>query len=278
MELEFVPLLRAQRDIYRLPRGRERFEAYLHTMVDSRTGDLAFPLVDMNPMGKDHLPPLLDRLLELDAETVGAAATAAAQPATADVAGAFRVGLVVSDDARGGWTDRHCNELGHRFDGGALYRRGWIVGLLWTSETPSRTGVRREVLTSIHRLAHIRRRGPATTIAAMLKQEGEAMAAAGCREPALDPDDLAYTREIIEPYLAAADRPTVVACLYGDEAARKLGYRPLGFSPRAGLALALDAARRQRAARSRCLTGELAEPPGDRLEDLRDDDDAGPRR
>ena len=250
MELEFVPLLGIQRDLYRLPRGRERFEAYLRTMVDSRTGDLALPLVDMNPMGKEHLPPLLDRLLELDAEAVGAAATAAAQPATADVTGAFRVGLVVSDDARGGWTDRCCNELGHRFDDGALYKRGWIVGLLWTSETPSKTGVRHEVLTCIHRLAHIRRRGPATTIAAMLEQEGEAMAAAGCDEPALDPDDLAYTREIIEPWLAASDRPTVVACLYGDEAARRLGYRPLGFSPRAGLALALAAARRRQAARS----------------------------
>ena len=250
MKLEFVPLLGIQRDLYRLPRGRERFEAYLRTMVDSRTGDLALPLVDMNPMGKEHLPPLLDRLLELDAETVGAAATAAAQPATIDVSGAFRVGLVVSDDARGGWTDRCCNELGHRFDGGALYKRGWIVGLLWTSEIPSETGVRREVLTSIHRLAHIRRRGPATTIAAMLEQEGEAMAAAGCDGPALDPDDLAYTREIIEPHLAASDRPTVVACLYGDEAARRLGYRPLGFSPRAGLALAFDAARRRRVAPS----------------------------
>ena len=64
MELEFVPLLGIQRDLYRLPRGRERFEAYLRTMVDSRTGDLALPLVDMNPMGKEHLPPLLDPRFE----------------------------------------------------------------------------------------------------------------------------------------------------------------------------------------------------------------------
>ncbi len=249
MELEFVPLLGIQRELYRLPRGRERFEAYLRTMVDPRTGDLELPLVDMNPMGKEHLPLLVDRLLELDAEAVGAAAMAAAQPATADVAGSFRVGLVVADDARGGWTDRCSNELGHRFEGGALYKRGWIVGLLWTSERPSQTAVRHEVSTCIHRLAYIRRRGPATTIAAMLEQEGEAMAAAGCDEPSLDPDDLAYTREVIEPYLAASDRATVVACLYGDEAARKLGYPPLGFSARAGLAVALEAARRRRAAR-----------------------------
>ena len=219
-------------------------------MVDPRTGDLDLPLVDMNPMGKEHLPALLDRLLEMGAETIGAAATAAARPATADVPGAFRVGLVVADDARGGWTDRHCVELGHRFEGGALYRRGWIVGLLWSSESPSEAAVRHEVLTSVHRLAHVRRRGPATTIGAMLEQEGEAMAEAGCDEPALDPDDLAYTREVIGPHLAASDRATVVACLYGDEAAGKLGYPPLGFSPRAGLALALDTARRRRAARS----------------------------
>lgn len=54
MELEFVPLLRIQRDLYRLPRGRERFEAYLRTLVDSRTGDLALPLVDMK-IGRAHV-------------------------------------------------------------------------------------------------------------------------------------------------------------------------------------------------------------------------------
>ncbi len=249
MELEFVPLLRIQRELYRLPRGRARFEAYLRTMVDARTGDLEFPLVDMNPMGKEHVPVLLDRLLDLDADAVAAAAVAAAQPATAGVAGDFRVGLVVADDARGGWTNRYCNEMSHRFEGAALCKRGWIVGLLWTSEAPSEAGVRDEVLTAIHRVAHIRRHGAATTMAAMLEQEGAAMAAAGCVEPVLDPDDLAYTRQVIEPYLAASDRATVVACLYGDEAADALGYPPLGFSRGAGLALALDTARR-RAART----------------------------
>jgi len=38
MELEFVPLLRIQRDLYRLPRGLERFREYLRTMVDETSG------------------------------------------------------------------------------------------------------------------------------------------------------------------------------------------------------------------------------------------------
>ena len=44
MDLEFVPLLRVQRQLYDQPRGMERFRSYLHTMVDARPGDLALPL------------------------------------------------------------------------------------------------------------------------------------------------------------------------------------------------------------------------------------------
>ena len=247
MELEYVPLLRIQRELYDQPRGMERFRSYLRTMVDARTGDLALPLVAMNPMGKDHVPALLDRLLAVDADGAGAVAmrAAAERPAARRVSGRYRVALVVADDAQGGWTNRYQSEFDHRFEGAALYKRGWITGILWTSEEPSAEAARREVATAIHRFAHVHRHGRATTLQAMLAQEGEAMAAAGCREPALDDDDLAYTRETMAPYLARGDRPTAVACLYGDEAARELGYPPLGFSARAGLALALDAARRR---------------------------------
>ena len=247
MELEFVPLLRIQRELYDRPRGMERFRSYLRTMVDARTGDLELPLVAMNPMGKDHVPALLDRLLAVGADGAAAAATAvaAAHPGTQRVRGRFRVALVVADDAHGGWTNRYQSEFDHRFGGEALYKRGWITAILWTSEEPSAEAAGREVAIAVHRLAHVRRHGSATILQAMLAQEGAAMAAAGCREPALDDDDLVYTREMMAQYLACSDRPTAVACLYGDEAARELGYRPLGFSPRAGLALALDTARRR---------------------------------
>lgn len=65
------------------------------------------------------------------------------------------------------------------------------------------------------------------------------MAAAGCAGPTLDAEDLAYTREVIAPFLGAPDRATVIACLFGDDAAHTLGYRAHGLSARDGLALAL---------------------------------------
>ena len=62
---------------------------------------------------------------------------------------------------------------------------------------------------------------------------------AGCLEPALNADEIAYTREVIAPHLDTKNYPTIMACLFGDEAAQALGYAPMGLSERAGFALAL---------------------------------------
>src|SRR5437879_1765320 len=51
MPLTYVPLLRVQRDLYRIPRGRDRFRAYLRTMIDWDIEDMRLPLGAMNPMG-----------------------------------------------------------------------------------------------------------------------------------------------------------------------------------------------------------------------------------
>ena len=69
------------------------------------------------------------------------------------------------------------------------------------------------------------------------------MAAAGCSGPVLEEDDIAYTREVLAPHLDAEDMRTDIECLFGDAAARTLGFTPRGLSPWAGLALALHDAR-----------------------------------
>ena len=239
MKLEFVPLLKMQRELYDMPRGIERFRAYLATMIDPETRDLKLPLSGMNPMGKDHIPVLLDQYLAMDADLIASRAVADAASSLAGVPGEFKVALVLSDDAIGGWTNRYTSEFSRRFSTKAYHRRGWLEVGLWTSEVPAAETVRRQVLATIYRAAHIERRGFARTLRDMLAQEGFAMAMAGFSEPVLDRDDLDYTREVIAPYLDTKDYPTIISCLFGDEAARSLGYAPLGLRARAGLALAL---------------------------------------
>ena len=243
MRLEFVRLLQIQRDLYSLPRGWERFQAYLRTMTDEQTGDLALPLVAMNPMGKDHVPALLDDYLRLDADRAAERAVSDLADGHQDVQAAFKVGLVIADDLKGGWTNRYASEFSSRFETRAIHKRGWLLGILWTSEIASTETAVSEARMTVHRGAYLERHGEAHTLREMLVQEGFVGAKAGCEGPVLDVDDLAYTRVVIGPLLDARDRATIIASLFGDAAARDLGYPPRGLSPRAGFALALSEAR-----------------------------------
>src|SRR4051812_40842360 len=69
MRLEYVPLLGMQRDLYRIPRGLDRFRAYARTMgEDDRDDSRVAPLVALNPLAKGHVVELIEALLRLDAE------------------------------------------------------------------------------------------------------------------------------------------------------------------------------------------------------------------
>jgi hypothetical protein len=246
MTVEYIPLLQVQRELYRIPRGKGRFRAYLRQLIDWDVEQMRLPLFALNPMGKDHVPTFLDALLAFDADHLAAEAVRKEEPVLGDVPGEYRVALVVADDRMGGWTNRFASEHTHRFESGRLYDRGWLIGILWTADIPSPRGTHEEVLTAVHRLAYVRQRGPARTLREKMAQEGHAMARAGCSTPALDAEDLAYSRAVIAPFLETADMRTAVECLYGDAAGRTLGFTPRGLSDRAGLAVALDDGRRLR--------------------------------
>jgi hypothetical protein len=238
MNLEYLPLLKVQRDLYDLPRGIERFREYLRIMTEPGSGELKVPLVAMNPMAKDHLPAFLDRLIAIGADEVGARTIADIAATLIDERGAYRACLVVSDDLKGGWTNRYASEFSYRFEQRAFYRRAWLPAILWTSEKYDDAMIRAELLQCVYRAVHVQRHGPARTLGEMLAQECYAMRSAGGTTPRLDADDLAYTREVLREYTACTDRATIIAAFFGDAAARDLGYPPLGLSSRAGLALA----------------------------------------
>jgi hypothetical protein len=230
----------------------KRFRQYLRTIFPHDDGaDQLLPLLAMNPMGKDHVTALLDELLAMDADGLGAGVVEEASARLEDVPGEFHVGLVVADDLRGGWTNRYGNEFILRFGPDHLRsRRGppvrprwlkdyWLTGVLWSSEAASGRAVREALLTAAYRVAYLHQHGPAQTLRDMLAQEGQVLAQAGCAGPVLDAEDVAYTREVLIPYLRASDMRTCMECLFGDAAGRTLGFTPRGLSPWAGLALAL---------------------------------------
>jgi hypothetical protein len=264
MNLDYVPLLRVMRELHSIPRGQapdfnsmKRFRHYLRTIFpNDENAVYLLPLLAMNPMGKDHVTALLDAYLAMDGDDIGARVAAEVAARLADVPGDFKVGLVVCDDLMGGGTNRYDYELKIRFPATWIppkwlkpgfrpkwLKHFWLTAHLWTSEPASERAVREAILTTVYRAAYVQRHGLARTLRDVLAQEGQVMALAGCSGPTLDAEDIAYTREVLIPYLDADDMRTCIECLFGDEAGRTLGFSPRGLSPWAGLALALHDAR-----------------------------------
>jgi hypothetical protein len=247
MHLTYVPLLEEERALYALPRDYKRFKAYLHMNFDAAKGETRYPLLGMNPMAKGHVADFLDALLAVNADTAAQRAMEEAAPHLADVPGTGRVCLSVADDVAGGWTNRYSLEYAARLSAPTTVRRpwfeGWLPVTLWVSEPPTAAMVREEVLTALIRVGHVHRHGHARTLGELMAQEGRVMLAAGCTTPALDAEEIEYTRWVLGPYLGSSDMRTGVECLFGDAAARTLGFSPMGLSHRAGLALALHDAR-----------------------------------
>jgi len=248
MYCEYVPLLQMQRDLYRIPLGQPRFDAYLRMMIEPSRQDLRYPFHLLNPMAKDHIATCYDTLLSFDADEIAAVALSALQPMLAGIYGeSYRVALVVIDDLKGGWTNRYATDYHLRFPDEEIARRSprWVTAIIWSGDlAPTIDRVREAVNLAVLRQAYAWQLRSPITLQDKLEREGKVMRQAGCTLPILDRADLEYTREVLRPDLNETDMRTAIQCMYGDEAGRTLGFPPKGLSPYAGLALALHDARR----------------------------------
>ena len=132
------------------------------------------------------------------------------------------------DDVKGGWTNRTDYEYKLRTQLGAgLKRSGWLSVMLWTSATPSTEIVVEATRTTLRCALHVLAHGDPKTLREILQQE----AATRTQFPALDPDEITYTREVLAPLLETPieNMPVIVAALFGDTAAASLGYPILGL-------------------------------------------------
>ena len=231
MQIDYVPTLELQRELYAMPRDRDRFDRYIREMRGG-SEDLALPLVAFNPMGREHVAEALDRLLAIDADGVARRTVDAVSDELPGDA-TLRVTLVLSDDLGGRWTHRASTEFGRIWEDDALLKRGWAVPLAWTSDAPSVDGITAEVRRTLYRAAYRLRRGTPTNLRELLLQEGHALSFAGSRPR------LRAFPNALDRYSEASDKPTVFAALFGDRAARELGYAPLGIASDAGFAVAL---------------------------------------
>jgi hypothetical protein len=218
-----------------MPRDPERFKRYLWELTHG-SEELVLPLVDFNPMGREHVAEALDRLLAIDADAV---TQRALEHAATELPGdhQYRATIVLSDDIGGMWTHRHTTELKRRWNEATTDEGLWLLLLAWTSDEPAVTALEAEARATAYRALYRSAHGRPACLRDLLLQEGFTLLFAGA-EPAMRAKPYAVDR-----YLEASDTATVFGVLFGDRAAVELGYAPVGLPANSGFAVGVALAR-----------------------------------
>lgn len=250
MKIVVTNILDDLRDLYRIEDRFRRFEAYVSlSSGKARGGGKArgepLPLGTFSPMGQRQAG-YLEQLIAMGAEGLAQVAADEVAEAFADLTDSFRLMLVVADVPKNGWTERQLTDAEWRFTlkndtlpntMPTSFDR-WVSVLLWTDTEATKAYIKREVRGALYRALHVRYVGAPRTLGEMMRQEGRVLAYAGC-VPKLDLEEVQYSRVVIAPYLQSTEFPVCFAALYGDAAARQVGYDALGLAADAGLQLAL---------------------------------------
>lgn len=254
MRIECVPQLEVLRELYEKPRDMARFSWYLEQMLGKDADgelDVILPITGANPMGRQHCLDAVVELLRIDAERVSREAALEALPHFTGVDVDVKLSVTLLDDVGGGWTHRYLTEAGirmctdPRLERSAVRRRRFVTVPCWTSERYTPERIRQLTRASLFRFAHMFQRGLPRTLREIMAMDGNARRFAG-ETPGLSEEELEYTHAVIEPFLESAEFPVQFACLFGDEAAREVGYPPQGLGAYAGWELALDLAIKER--------------------------------
>jgi hypothetical protein len=219
MAVRVVPTLAAMAEVYRRsPVGGQespRFQTYADLGRDG------LPVAGWNPMTSKDVLGTIERLQAIDAEVV----VAEVADEVSKVLGAeedVTVAIVVA--APGMWTDRLGTEVEHRLAG-----RGRNEVLFWQGEDVGADAVRAVATADVVRALWAARYGIPATVKDAVAQEGLALSLAG-RGGRFD-DGAAKVFDVL------ADDTTLssmVAFLYGDEAAAGMGFTPVGLGSRVG--------------------------------------------
>lgn len=237
VKLELIPLLNVQRELHAMPPGPARFRAYIDVMTQGQE-DIAVPLAQMNPMGKDHVAALIDKLIAMNTEEAVTAVFAEVQQRLPHVDAGLGVGLVLVDDLAGSWTNSYLTDATERFEGDYILKNNWSLVNVWTSQAWDIAKLQRETLASVYRSLYKQRYGLPETLYEMMRQEGLVARFAG-EVLSFSEEELSYSQDIIASHKYTAHHPTAFACLYGDEGALAAGYPTLGLQARAGFEVAL---------------------------------------
>lgn len=229
MPFQLLPAIDTMIDLYEKPRSLERFQAYIKTLQGNTKGELTMPVSGFNPMAKEHLLVKLNQLKDLGAENiieellVDLNKTALVKNISRD----FKVAINLSDDLKGGWTNRFTSDYDSKFKFNGLFSRNFCIPIFWSAETFSKEMVKQRTLAYIFRTIYWLTSPKPITLKEHLEQEiyvsRNTLAKNGSKQT-----DFSALAEFYKDYENTANYHIIFNFFYGDEASASLSFPTYG--------------------------------------------------
>jgi hypothetical protein len=231
MEFTVLPLVDTMIDLYEKPRTVERFQEYIKMLQGETKGDLAFPISGFNPMAKEHVLDQLKELKKIGAEQI-------MEDALADLNIRFRnhfpnrrfkVALNISDDLKGGWTNRYTSDYDSKFKMNGLISRDFCTPVFWTSEKIIPAEIKKRTLEYAFRAIHWLTNPKPFTLKEHVLQENFVYQQLLYRKE----EEKKCPSQLYDFYLQheySSDYTLIFNFFYGDKASLSLGFPTYGIN------------------------------------------------
>lgn len=230
MKFELLPTIEIMIDLYERPRTIERFQAYLKVLQGNEKGNLAIPISGFNPMAKEHLLDKLRELQRLGAENIIKETLDSLNIKHISVKSDinFKVALNLSDDLKGGWTNRFTSDYDSKFKMNGVFSRNFCTPIFWSSESFTKELIRRRTLEYVFRTVYWLTHPKPKTLKAHLEQE-VFVARETNHENVLSKSDFQALEVFYNNNENTDSYHIIFNFLYGDEASSSLGFPTFGI-------------------------------------------------
>ncbi len=145
--------------------------------------------------------------------------------------GNFKVGIIVLDDQTPNLVSREMIDLGRVMDSDLDMKRGCMSLVWWTSDPVNPEKVRLMIAEQLFKCLRVHDGKLVRTLSELVNLEAQTIRFSKAKSA--DKKRQMWFSDFAK-YMLTADRGTMIACFYGDQAARRIGHRALGFPSDAG--------------------------------------------
>ena len=238
--MKFVasPILDKMIELYKLPRNRARFDAYLKMLQGESQSEMISPIAGYNPMGKDFVLEKMNELKGLEAEVILSDVLKEINTKVeSDSDETFDVVINLLDDIGGGWSEHCSTDYNYRFNLSSLIKRKFVTPFFWTSEEFDENMIARRIQEQVYRTIYELRNGKSKTLQNHVDQEVFVKNQIESPSHKLDKVSNEETKQFLANHSNSEKYALIFNFFYGDKASENLGYKLYGNHRNAGIEL-----------------------------------------